>query len=112
MAHQRLSQYASHGQTDDRPAAGAADRMRETYSRAQEIVVEHPAYSALACFGIGLGVGAALTVLLAPHDEKKKDAWYSDYLPNEGFTQDLSKHVREAVGRLLPDAIACYLKRR
>ena len=84
--------------------------MRDVYGRAQEIAEEHPAYSALACFGIGLGVGAALTLLLKP-DKKEAEAWYADYLPDQDFAQ-VSKHVRETVSRMLPDAVARYLKRR
>jgi hypothetical protein len=110
MAHQRMSQYMSPGQSNDRHAAG--ERVREAYGRAQEMVAEHPAYSALACFGIGVGVGAAITLLLAPEKEKKEQAWYADYLPDEDFTHELSKHVRETVSRMLPDAVARYLKRR
>ena len=104
MPHERMSQYASQDRLQ------AAGRVREAYGRAQELVGEHPGYSALTCFGIGVGVGATLALLLMP--EKKPQKWYQQYLPDEGFTDDLADQVRDTVGRMLPDALARYLKRR
>jgi hypothetical protein len=100
-----MSQFAKQERLEE-----PAGRVREVYSRAQELVGEHPAYSALACFSIGVGVGAAVALLLTP--EKREKKWYQQYLPDEGFADDLAKQVRDTVGRMLPDAIACYLKRR
>jgi hypothetical protein len=99
-----MSQYASQDRLH------GADRVREAYGRAQELVEEHPAYSALTCFGIGVGVGATLALLLMPEKQPKK--WYQQYLPNEGFADDLAHQVRETVGKMLPDAVARYVKRR
>jgi hypothetical protein len=99
-----MSQYASREGFEEE-----AGRMREAYGRAQDMLEEHPGYSALACFGVGLAVGAAITLLLAP--EKPSKSWYKDYLPDEGFAADLADQVRDTVKRMLPDAVARYFKR-
>lgn len=106
MAHQRMSQYTSQGRFQDE----AQGRMREAYGRAQEMIGEHPGYSALACFGIGLCVGTTLTLLLSSGEKEK--AWYEEYLPDEDFRSDMTRQVRATVARLVPDAVARYLKRR
>lgn len=105
MAHERLSRYTSAGQFEE-----ASGRMRQAYGRAQEAIVENPGYSALACFGIGLCAGAAVTLLLT--SPKKEKAWYESYLPDEGFAGDITRQVREAVANVVPEAVARYLKRR
>lgn len=106
MAHERMSQYGG----------GFADHGgRMGLDRASELVEEHPGYSALACFGVGLAVGAAVTMLLLPDAPKKakhEKAWYEDYLPDEDFIEDLSEQVRETVRGMLPEAVARYFKHR
>ena len=106
MAHQRMSQYTSQGRFQDE----AQGRMRQAYGRAQEMIGDHPGYSALACFGIGLCVGTTLTLLLSSGEKEK--TWYEEYLPDEDFRKDMARHVRDTVARLVPDAVARYLKRR
>lgn len=110
MAYERMSQYTEPGHFDERDEERLGGRVRQAYGRAQEVVGEHPAYSVLACFGIGVGVGAVLTLLLSP--EKKQTAWYEDYLPDGKLRHEVAQQVRETVGRLVPDAVARYLKRR
>jgi alpha/beta superfamily hydrolase len=105
MAHERMSQYASQGRFDE-----ATGRMREAYGRAHEVIEEHPGYSALACFGVGVAVGAAITLLLASARAEK--SWYEDYLPDEGSAKELAQQVRKSVSRMLPDAIARYFQHR
>lgn len=106
MAHQRMSEYTSQGRFRDE----AQGRMRQVYGRAQEMIGEHPGYSALACFGIGLCVGTALTLLLKSGDKEK--SWYEDYLPDEDVRSNVARQVRETVAHLVPDAVTRYLKRR
>jgi hypothetical protein len=106
VANQRMSQYTSRGRFEDQTEGP----MRQAYGRAQEVIGEHPGYSALACFGIGLCVGTTLTLLLA--SGKKEKAWYEGYLPDEGHRSDLARNVREMAARVVPDAVARYLKRR
>jgi hypothetical protein len=101
-----MSQYTSQARFQDE----AQGRMRQAYGRAQEMIGEHPGYSTLACFGIGLCVGTTLTLLLSSGEKEK--AWYEDYLPDEDFRSDMSRQVRDTVARLVPDAVARYLKRR
>ena len=105
MANERMSQFAGPDRFERQ-----AGRVREAYGRAQEVVGDHPGYSALACFGIGVGVGTVLTLLLMP--EKKHKAWYKDYVPDKHFADDLTDQVRATVGRMVPDAVARYLKRK
>ena len=106
MAHQRMSQYSSQGRFQDE----AQGRMRQVYGRAQEMIGDHPGYSALACFGVGLCVGTTLTLLLTSGEKEK--AWYEDYLPDEDARNDMARQMRKTVARLVPDAAARYLKRR
>lgn len=106
MAHQRMSQYTSQGRFQDE----AQGRVRQVYGRAQEMIGEHPGYSALACFGIGLCVGTTLTLLLTSGEKKR--AWYEDYLPDQDFRSDLTRQVRDTVARLVPDAVSRHLTRR
>ena len=105
MPHERMSQSATQGRFEQ-----GVGRAQEAYTRAHDLVEEHPGYSALVCFGIGLGVGAALTLLL--RSEKPETKWYEDYLPDEGFARDVADQVRTTVRRILPDAIARYFKDR
>lgn len=100
MAHERMSQYMPSGQFDE---SGASERMRAAYERATEVVGENPAYSALACFGIGVGVGMVVTMLLKSAKEEEK-SWYEDYMPDRKSVHDLANQVRETVSQ--------YLKRR
>lgn len=106
MAHERLSQYGGE------PFAEHGGRMG--LGRASELAKEHPGYSALACFGMGVAVGAAVAMLLTGAAEKAKQpkAWYEDYLPDEDFVDDLSAQVRETVRKMLPDAVARYFSKR
>jgi hypothetical protein len=101
-----MSQYTSRGHFDEE----AEGRIHRAYDRAQELIGENPGYSALACFGVGLCVGAGLTLLLST--PKKETTWYQGYLPDEGAASDLARHVRDTVARVVPDAVARYLKRR
>ena len=105
MAHERMSQYASQGRFEE-----SAGRMREAYGRAHEVMEEHPGYSALACFGVGMAVGAAIALMLTP--AKSEKPWYQDYLPDEGSAAELADQVRKTVNRILPDAVARYFKSR
>ncbi|HQU46267.1 MAG TPA: hypothetical protein PK867_25865 [Pirellulales bacterium] len=99
MPRERMSQYMRQEEFGE----AASGRVRAAYDGAHEIVGENPAYSALACFGLGVGVGAVLTILLRSAKKEPK-SWYEGYLPDQDFVRDLSQQVRETVGR--------YLKRR
>lgn len=100
MAHERMSQYMPGGQAETEPRR----TMRAAYERANEVVGENPAYSALACFGIGMGVGIVLTMLLTSAKEEEEQSWYESYLPDREFVRDLADQVRNTV--------TSYLKRR
>ena len=100
MAHERMSQYMAGGQEETEPRR----TMRAAYERANEVVGENPAYSALACFGIGMGVGIVLTMLLTSAKEEEEQSWYESYLPDREFVRDLADQVR--------DTVTSYLKRR
>jgi hypothetical protein len=106
VAHQRMSRYADQGRFEEE----AEGRIRQAYGQAQEIIGANPGYSALACFGIGLCVGAGVTLLLA--SPKKEKAWYEDYLPAHMGHGEIVRQVRDTVAHMLPDAIARYAKRR
>lgn len=101
MAHERMSQYMPGGQFEEAEARGT---MRAAYERAHEMVGENPAYSALACFGMGVGVGVMLTMLLTSSKQAEEKSWYEGYLPDRDFVRDLADQVR--------DTVTSYLKRR
>lgn len=106
MAYQRMSQYgyeAGEAHEHDGP-------MRRAYVQAEDLVRGHPGYSALATFGLGLAAGVAMTVLLAPRRRTK--SWYEKYMPENFSAEHMSRQVCESVGRLLPDAVAQYFKKR
>jgi hypothetical protein len=105
VAHQRMSQYTNQG----RFAEQGEGRVRQAYGRAQEMVGENPGYSALACFSVGLFVGAGITLLAS--SPKKEKLWYEHYLPADIGHGEVAKHVRDAVARLLPDAISRHMTR-
>lgn len=106
MAHQRMSQYTNQG----RFAEQAEAPIRQSYGRAQEIIGANPGYSALACFGLGLCVGAGVTLLVA--SPKRERAWYEHYLPAEFGHSEVARQVRDTVARMLPDAISRHMTRR
>lgn len=105
MAHQRMSRYTDQGRFRE----DAEGPIQQAYGRAQEMIGENPGYSALACFGVGLCVGAGVTLLLG--SPKKEHAWYEDYLPTDFSRGEVGRQVRDAVSRMLPDAVARYMKR-
>lgn len=96
MAHERMSQYMPGGQFEE-----SESKMRAAYERAHHIVGENPAYSALACFGIGVGVGLVLTMLLSSAEEEQKKSWYESYMPDREFVRDLADQVRDTVTKYL-----------
>ncbi|HWB09320.1 MAG TPA: hypothetical protein VG826_08855 [Pirellulales bacterium] len=106
MAHQRMSRYGNRGSFEDQ----AEGRMRQAYGRAQDVIEANPGYSALACFGIGLCVGAGITLLMA--SPKREKAWYEHYLPADLSHGDVGRQVRDTVARMLPEAIARHMTRR
>jgi hypothetical protein len=101
-----MSRYTDQGRFRDE----AEGSIRQAYGRAQELVEANPGSSALACFGVGLCVGAGVTLLLA--STKKEKAWYEDYLPAHVGHGELTRQVRDTVACMLPDAISRYVKRR
>ena len=106
MAHQRMSRYTDPGRFQEE----AEGRIRQAYGRAQDVIGENPGYSALACFGIGLCVGAGVTLLLA--SSKREKAWYEDYIPARIGHGEIARQVRDTVASMLPDAVTRYMKRR
>jgi hypothetical protein len=106
VAHQRMSRYTDQGRFREE----AEGRVRQAYGRAQEVVEANPGYSALACFGVGLCVGAGVTLLMGT--AKREKAWYEDYLPARVGHGEVARQVRDAVACMLPDAISRFMKRR
>lgn len=108
MAHQRMSQFydTDQGQEHNGP-------MRRAYGQAESLVREHPGYSALATFGVGMAAGIAAAMLLVPRRRKAEEkSWYRDYLPESFSTERISQQVCDAVSQLLPDAVAHYFKKK
>lgn len=108
MAHQRLSQFYEAG-----PEHEHNGPMRRAYGQAEDIVREHPGYTALATFGVGLAAGVAMALLVAPRRGKPEHkAWYENYLPHSFSTERMSQQVCEAVSQMMPDAVAHYFKKK
>jgi hypothetical protein len=106
VAHQRMSGYGKRGRFEEQ----AEGRIQQAYGRAQEVVVANPGYSALAFFGVGLCVGAGVTLLVA--SPKKQKTWYEGHLPAEFGHGEIARQVRDTVARILPDAISRHMRRR
>lgn len=109
MAHQRMSQFYETDQGHEQNGP-----MRRAYVQAEDIVREHPGYTALATFGVGLAAGVAAALLLAPRRRGKAEekSWYQNYLPESFSTERISHQVCEAVSQLLPGAVAHYFKKK
>jgi len=98
----RVSAYQQHEMHE---ASSMAGRVREqasdVYHQATDIVKQNPATSALITFGLGLGVGLAITALLATPQRRRSPSWLEAHLPD-----NFSKQVADAVSRVLPEALS------
>ena len=97
----RVSAYQQHEMHE----SGMAERVREQASemchQATDMVKDNPATSALLTFGLGLGVGLALTALLSTPGRRRAPSWLEAHLPD-----NFSKQVADALSRVLPDALS------
>ncbi|HEX5445562.1 MAG TPA: hypothetical protein VFW87_17175 [Pirellulales bacterium] len=108
MAHQRMSQFYESDQMHDRNGP-----MRRAYVQAEDLVREHPGYTALATFGAGLATGVAAAMLFLPRRRRAEEkSWYKHYLPESFSTERISQQVCEAVSHMLPNAVAHYFKKK
>jgi len=65
----------------------------------EAMVRDNPASAALITFGVGVGLGVALTALMRP---SRREPMLSD---------STWSHIRDAVSRALPDALAQYTRK-
>ncbi|MGH7192113.1 MAG: hypothetical protein ACREJM_01110 [Candidatus Saccharimonadales bacterium] len=109
MVQQRTSQFYEADQAHEHNGP-----MRRAYGQAEDLVREHPGYTALATFGVGLAAGVAAALLIVPHRPGKAEqrSWYQNYLPETFSTERISQQVCDAVSQLVPDAVAQYLKKK
>lgn len=79
---------------------GGAGRVREAYHQTENLVKQNPGSSALLTFGIGVGLGLALTAMLMP--SRRKASWYESHRP-EWLDQ---KHLTDTIAGILPSAVS------
>jgi hypothetical protein len=82
----------------------AGNRMTEAYHGTEDMIREHPATSLLVTFGIGFGVGLALTTLLMP---PRRRTWAERNLPDWASRDRLSEllsHLPEKVSSARPSS--------
>ncbi len=108
-AGQESGQYLQEGLSE------ASDRFREGYETAREelahryrvaegAMARHPGSSVLIGFGLGFGIGLAITAMLVHREE---DSWANRYLPDS--LRDLPEQIRnsripEHLGKAVHDA--------
>jgi hypothetical protein len=101
VQNERIAQFNRPSQEE---MSGGGHRIREAYEMTEDMVREHPASSALVTFGLGVGLGLVLTALLVPAAPRR--SWYDEHMP-----ESLSRrNVSDMINRMLPDALARYMK--
>jgi hypothetical protein len=94
------------GQQMQEKYEAARDEFVERYHDAERLVSSNPGQSVLITFGIGFGLGLALTTLFT----RPSDTWADRHLPDEfRRAPDALQHMAESL-RSLPDAIARRLR--
>jgi hypothetical protein len=97
----RVSAYQQHELHESGMSGRLRDQASEMCHQATDMVKDNPATSALLTFGLGLGVGLAVTALLAAPQRRRAPSWLEAHLPD-----NFSKQVADAVSRVLPEALA------
>jgi hypothetical protein len=75
--NQRITQFQENAEN---AYEAASNRVTEAYHGTEEMVREHPATSLLVTFGVGLGVGLALTAIMMP--ATRRTTWAERNLPD------------------------------
>ena len=78
--------------------------MQHQLERPAELAREYPMSSMLVVFGLGLGVGVALSQVLC-------SSMAGSYFHEPTFTEKLSKQISDAVHQVLPDSMSRQLSR-
>jgi hypothetical protein len=86
----------------------ASNRMSEAYEGTEDMVRQHPATSLLVTFGVGLGVGLALTAILMP--APRRSTWAERNLPDWASRDRLASalsslsHLPDKVSHVRPSS--------
>lgn len=97
MAQQQNTRFA---ETSQATYEGGTGRVREAYHQTENLVRDNPGSSALLTFGIGVGLGLALTAMLMP--SRRKASWYESHRP-EWLDQ---KHLTDTISSILPSSVS------
>jgi len=73
--------------------------MMQACEEVEDMVRENPASAALITFGIGVGLGVALTALMRPARRQPM------------LSESTWSHIRDAVSQALPDALSQYVRK-
>ena len=90
--------------------AEAGDELARRYHQAEGVMAHYPTSSVLVGFGLGFGVGLAITTLLM---ERQRDEWSLRHAPDR--LRHLPESLHDTLDRLaetvshLPEAIRDYL---
>ncbi len=90
----------------------AREETMHRYRQAEGMIARNPASSVLLGFGVGMGLGVLLSVLLTHREE----SWYQRHVPESWRDRfrDVPDYVRHQADRLrdLPDAATRHMPNR
>ena len=106
--NERISQYTKQERRETSPSRRGplpeAAGIKHAYERAQGVVREHPGYSIMAFFGLGLGLGLLLAAFSPKRERRAK--------LHEHLGENARETIQNAVARFVPDAVARFMSKR
>jgi len=95
QGNKRLKQYST--ATQEQSSKYVPQPVVRAYEQTGEMVRSHPGSSALVTFGIGVGAGLLLTLLLG-RPARRRQTWYEAHMPQWMSREGISR----AMSRVLP----------
>jgi len=84
-------------------AEGAQSYLSQGYENVEDMVVNHPASSALVVFGLGLGLGVLIGTAIA---SEQRSRWTASRRIDTRQAERLGRRVLDSISDYLPSAIA------
>jgi uncharacterized protein YjbJ (UPF0337 family) len=80
-------------------AGQVAEGVRQGYAEAERVVQERPGQALAIAFGVGMLIGAGVTMLLREHGRERT------YSRSRNSTEQFGRHMLDALAGILPDAL-------